>query len=287
MAAMTQDDLAWAKAHLAAAAGEPVHDPALTALAFAITDRGAGIAPNRDDESGLAACREALDRLKSAARAFPAANSADAARAALAGLIADSEGYVGDSERYEDPQNADMIRVMDRRRGLPVALGALYASLGEAAGFAVRGLSFPGHFLMRIDHGGGRAAFDPFGGGAAVEAQEMRGLVKAALGESAELKASHLEAVDHRRLLLRLRNNVKIRLLRDGRLPEAALVADGMAAFAPDDIELLREIGMIRARLGELNAARASLHRYLDLSTDDAGRRRARQLLDEIDHRLH
>ena len=45
---------------------------------------------------------------------------------ALAEVIARSYGYRGDSETYDDLQNADLVRVIERRKGLPVALSILY-----------------------------------------------------------------------------------------------------------------------------------------------------------------
>src|SRR3546814_8592275 len=41
-------------------------------------------------------------------------------------------GYHGDTESYDDPQNADLVRVIDRRMGLPVSLGVLYIHAARA-----------------------------------------------------------------------------------------------------------------------------------------------------------
>lgn len=285
----TQDDLDWARTTLAAYGDAPADsvDPARAALAFAIVDRADGVAQAQNGDLDRAACEAHFDALEAAARPLLRQDdSAEDARAALAEVIATRFAYEGDVETYEDLQNADVIRVIQRKRGLPVALGALYASLARRVGVEAHGLAFPGHFLMRIEASGGRAAFDPFHAGAAVGTPEMRALVKAALGESAELKPDYFDTVTAKQLVIRLRNNIKVRLLRSNRLREAAVVAEGMAAFAPEALELLREIGLIRARLGELTAARRALDRYIAASDDAAGRRKAAQLLDEIERRL-
>lgn len=72
----------------------------------------------------------------------------DGARA-LGGLLVGRYGYDGDRLGYDDPQNADFMAVIDRRRGLPVALGILYLHAARAAGFRATGLNTPGHFLLR------------------------------------------------------------------------------------------------------------------------------------------
>ena len=78
---------------------------------------------------------------------------AEAKAAALTAVIAGAEGYCGDDETYDDLQNANLISVIDRRRGLPVALGIIYLQVARAQGWQATGLAFPGHFLISIDAG--------------------------------------------------------------------------------------------------------------------------------------
>ena len=53
----------------------------------------------------------------------------------LAEIIARSYAYRGDTESYDDLQNADLVRVMERRKGLPVALSILYLHVARAQGW--------------------------------------------------------------------------------------------------------------------------------------------------------
>ena len=52
--------------------------------------------------------------------------------AALTGLLVGRHGFRGDNETYDDPRNANLMHVIDRRRGLPVALGILGISGRQA-----------------------------------------------------------------------------------------------------------------------------------------------------------
>src|SRR3546814_18868046 len=81
--------------------------------------------------------------------------------------------------------NADMMRVIDRRRGLPVALGILYLHGARAQGWPICGLNFPGHFLLRLDLGAERTIIDPFHGGETRDAAALRALLKTMAGEAA------------------------------------------------------------------------------------------------------
>ena len=53
----------------------------------------------------------------------------------LADVIASAYGYRGDSETYDDLQNADVAKVIERRKGLPVALSILYLHVARAQGW--------------------------------------------------------------------------------------------------------------------------------------------------------
>ena len=89
-------------------------------------------------------------------------------------------------------------------------------------GWSAAGLAFPGHFLIRIDHGGERAIVDPFNGGKVCGAGDLRDLLKAMQGADAELTPDHYADVSDREILLRLQNNIKLRLMQLKQADKAA-----------------------------------------------------------------
>jgi regulator of sirC expression with transglutaminase-like and TPR domain len=207
--------------------------------------------------------------------------------AAVARSLFERMGYDGDRLTYDDLQNANLMRVIDRRKGLPVALGILMIHAARAQGWAMVGLSFPAHFLVRLDSGAERLILDPFARGSVVDAARLRDLLKDVAGEGAELKPSHYEPVPDRAVLLRLQNNIKTRLLRDGKLEAAARVIMRMLSFAPEEAVLWREAGLIEARLGNLKRAIGLIEAWRDKSPGEAQRRQAAVLLQELAQRLH
>ena len=200
----------------------------------------------------------------------------------LSEVIARSYAYRGDSETYDDLQNADLVRVIERRKGLPVALSIRYLHIARAQGWPAEGLAFPGHFLIRIGVDGARHVVDPFHEGAVREAVELRGLLRQVLGPDAELVPGHFEPVLDRDVLLRLENNVRLRLARREDWAGAARSLDRMLAIAPDRTELLFEAGQLHARLDRRRAAIAAYERILELDGDADVRRRASALLQEL-----
>jgi len=227
-----------------------------------------------------------LDRLDDAAAADD--DSILAARAdMLRNVLASRHGYRGDDSTYDDLQNADLTRVIDRRRGLPVALAILYIQTARGLGWQIEGVNFPGHFLIRLRVGGQAVILDPFDQGAARSIVDLREKLKALVGEKAELKFEHSAAVGDRDILLRLQNNIKLRLVQEGELERAAAVLDRMLWIAPDQAPLWRESGLVNHRLGHLTRAKAALQRFLAFDSSVSQRHQAARLLQEIERQLN
>jgi regulator of sirC expression with transglutaminase-like and TPR domain len=205
--------------------------------------------------------------------------------AALNAVIVGRYGYQGDTLTYEDLQNADLVRVVDRRKGLPVALGILYIHAARAQGWDMVGLAFPGHFLVRLE-AGGRAILDPFHGGEVRDANALRDLLKAIGGNDAELAPAHYAPVSDRDILLRLQNNIKLRLVNGQQLGKALAVIEGMMLFAPGESGLLREAGLINAQLGNLKTAVEQIEQFMAVAPDEAQRQQAARLLERLKGQL-
>lgn len=205
----------------------------------------------------------------------------------LAGILAERHGYQGDSETYDDPRNADLMQVIERRRGLPVALGILYIHAARAQGWTAEGVNFPAHFLIRIDTSGRRAVIDPFERGRTLETADLRELLKRVAGADAELRPEFFAPMGNRAVLVRLLNNLKGRALQGRDLPRAAAILERMLAIAPDEAELWHQYGIVSAHLGNLSEAREALEGCLERAVDERLRREASAALDRLRRALN
>ena len=211
-----------------------------------------------------------------------------AARArALNEIILLKYGYSGDELTYDDLQNANLMRVVDRRRGLPVALGILYIHAARAQGWDMAGLAFPGHFLVRLAQGPERVIIDPFHGGQVCGAAELRELLKAAAGRDTELSPEHYVTVSDRDVLLRLQNNLKARLIQGQHHERALIVVETMLMLALDLAELWGEAGMLHRHLGNMRAAVAALEQYVVRAPDGVARHQAAAILQQLRAQLN
>ena len=134
---------------------------------------------------------------------------------ALAETMAGDLRLVGDLMTYEHPDNADILAVCERRRGIPVALGVLYLEAARRCDLPVYGVDFPGHFLLRIETDEGPLALDPFSEGRVVLPSELsrRALMTGLTPDVADRLEALMAPVSDRAVLIRLQNNIFARAI--------------------------------------------------------------------------
>ena len=236
---------------------------------------------------GLDEYRAHLDEIARDVAARRAGDGADNRLDALNHAIVGRHRYSGDTLTYDDVWNADLTRVIDRRKGLPVTLGILYIHAARAQGWQAAGLNFPGHFLIRLECAGTHAIVDPFHDGRACDAPHMRELIKLAAGLDAELMPEHYAPVSDRDILIRLQNNIKTRYVQGGRIERAAGVIRTMLLFAPEVAALWHEEGTLQVRLGNLGAAIEAFEGFIERSRHDRARDRAASIVRTLRSQLN
>ncbi|MFC3675779.1 SirB1 family protein [Ferrovibrio xuzhouensis] len=259
------------------AAPDDGFDIAEAALLLAALDHpGINLAPYRQHLNDMSG---ALARMDAGPEVAPRA-------IALAGVLSAEFGYHGDTESYDDPQNADLVRVIDRRMGLPVSLGVLYIHAARAQSWPVCGLDFPGHFLIRLDGEDGTLVLDPFHHGRIAAPPEMAALLRRS-GAGGDLMPEHVRPISVREVLLRQQNNIKGRAWRAGDVERAAEILRRMLLVAPNFAPAWRELGVVEGRIGRIGAAIAATERYLMLAGDEAASLEAEAFLRHIRRQLN
>ncbi|MBC8269590.1 MAG: tetratricopeptide repeat protein [Rhodospirillaceae bacterium] len=206
---------------------------------------------------------------------------------ALQQVIARRAGYGGSDDAYEDAECANLMRVIDRREGLPTLLGIIYIHVARALGWEIHGLDFPPRFLVRLEFAGARCILDPFDGGKVMEPFDLRDIYKAVSGPQVEIQPRHTEAMSNRAIILRSRRNAKVLHLRSENLEGALDVVETLLMLAPVEPALWREAGILNARLDRVPDAVAALEQYLETAGADASRFRTSILLQELRGRLN
>lgn len=201
-------------------------------------------------------------------------------------IIHEAHDYQGDDKNYDDIQNANFIRVIERRKGLPVSLGILYIILARAMKWPCDGLSFPGHFLLRMEKDSERMILDPFRQGREMNAANLRQLLKSIIGQKAELSHNYYNIVSNREILVRLENNLKKRLIEGEDYSQAILAAEAIGAFSPDEYRIYLDKGVLHAKLGQNQQAVTALELYISKTPSAKERQHAALLLQQIKESL-
>ncbi|HEU0066486.1 MAG TPA: transglutaminase-like domain-containing protein [Sphingomonas sp.] len=198
------------------------------------------------------------------------AHSAGERAYALVEVIGGEHGFVGDRDTYDDPANADMIRVIDRRRGLPVSLAMLYVAAARRMGWSADVLNTPGHVLARIGSETEPVLVDAFAGGDIVDANRLSDLLARMLGPDATPSKEHLAPMTNRGVLIRLLMNQATRAEARGSRERALTLFRRMTLIAPSNAHAWWERARLERASGDVASARASLSAMLEVTRDPA-----------------
>lgn len=182
---------------------------------------------------------------------------------ALAETIAGDLGLSGDLFTLEDPDNADVLSVASKKRGLAVTVGLYYLHAARKCGLTVQGVDFPGHFLLRIETEEGPLALDPFSEGRVVLPSELtRRALHAGLTPNVADRLDRLMApVSDRAVLMRLQNVVFAQASAKGDYARAERAALRRALLDPADHRPWLDVASAREGQGALAGALEALQR--------------------------
>ncbi|KMZ13291.1 Protein sirB1 [Candidatus Burkholderia humilis] len=176
-------------------------------------------------------------------------------------------GFSSNRNDYYDPDNSHLHVVLRRRRGIPISLAVVYLEMAEQLGIPVRGVSFPGHFLLRVELPGQDLMLDPTTGQTLSEAQmvEMLEPYVQRVGESigSALRVL-LQPATRREIIARMLRNLKGIYLQTERWQRLLAVQQRLVIVLPGSIEEVRDRGFAYARLDYLRPALEDLERYLE-----------------------
>jgi regulator of sirC expression with transglutaminase-like and TPR domain len=211
----------------------------------------------------------------------PAASSAAEQAACLAQVLAGEFRFQGDQETYDDPANADLISVIDRRRGLPVALAILYVALARRLGWPADALNTPGHVLVRIGASTG-LVIDPFHRGVSVQPEQLASLVRPARRPLDGVDRENVAPMTNRTVLVRLLMNQATRAERAREFARALTVVERITALAPAYSFAWWERARLERAVGDTIAARQSLTSMLETTRDQNLRAQVMIALDAL-----
>jgi len=175
-------------------------------------------------------------------------------------------GFAGNNNQYDDPRNSYLNEVFDRKLGIPISLAVVQIELTRRLGLPLDGISFPGHFLVRMPVDDGILVMDPYNKGRPVSADELKERASPHLGGNAPDDVQLIEILapaTHRVILSRMLRNLNGLYQQKEDWERVARTSDRLLKISPETPEPLRDRGLAYRELGYAKGAREDLARYL------------------------
>jgi len=177
---------------------------------------------------------EEVDRLGAAAKQRISSSPGRPPLACVIRYLYEELGFYGNVEDYYDPRNSFLNEVIDRRTGIPISLALIVTEICRRVGIEARGVSFPGHFLVRVEVDGDPVFIDPFDG-RMLDRRQLAELHQRATGEEGPIDPRVLAPATKRQVLARILNNLRNIYERSGDRDRLLGVLARMQVLRPDD----------------------------------------------------
>lgn len=242
--------------------------------------------PDLDPGPSLARLRELSERVTEATR-FVAGAPVRATLGTISRAIYDEAGFAGNRAHYDDFRNSLLNVVLDRRLGIPITLALVYIEVARRAGIEAQGVSFPGHFLLRVTDdgtGGGPIILDPFDRGRELTEADCRALLVRMAGDDTPFSPDLLRPCTPRQMVARMLNNLKRTYVELRSFPQAYAATDLILAADPTLLFELRDRGLLAYHLDDFPSALRDLEDFLRLHawTDDGNREERDEIWNHI-----
>ena len=205
-------------------------------------------------------------------------------------------GFAGNVNDYYASANSYLHEVLRTRRGIPISLAVLYIELATQIGLTARGVSFPGHFLVKVKMPQGEVVIDPFTGQSLSRDELDERLLpykrrQGLLGEFDMPLGLFLQSASPREVLARMLRNLKEIHRSAEDWPRLLAVQQRLVVLLPRVWDERRDRGLAQAELGVWDAAADDLDAYVAHSpqAEDRGAiaERAAELRAQGRPRLH
>jgi len=184
-------------------------------------------------------------------------------------------GFSGNVNDYHDPANSYLPDVIARRRGIPITLALLYMEIAAHVGLRAEGVSFPGHFLVKMRLPQGEVVIDPFTGQSLSRSdlEERLDLVRqaSAMRDAFDVPLGlFLQAAGPRDIIGRMLRNLQQIHLGRGDTRRLLAVLDRQVVLQPADWDTYRLRGEVLDGLGRAEEAAYDWGLYLEHTPDAA-----------------
>ena len=173
-------------------------------------------------------------------------------------------GFGGNLNDYYATGNSYIHALLESRRGIPISMAVVWLELAQGIGLNASGVSFPGHFLIKISLPMGQAVIDPLSGQSFSGEKLSEMLEPYRLSPDFEVPMGlYLQAAPARDILARMLRNLKEIFKSQKQWTHALEVQERLIILMPEAWTEYRDRGLAHAALGNHSQALADLEHYL------------------------
>ncbi|MCF8148904.1 MAG: tetratricopeptide repeat protein [Sulfuritalea sp.] len=173
-------------------------------------------------------------------------------------------GFGGNLNDYYATGNSYIHALLESRRGIPISMAVLWLELAQGIGLTASGVSFPGHFLIKISLPMGQAVIDPLSGQSFSGEKLSEMLEPYRLSPDFEVPMGlYLQAAPAREILARMLRNLKEIFKSQKQWAHWLEVQERLVVLMPEAWTEYRDRGLAHAALGNHSLALADLEHYL------------------------
>jgi regulator of sirC expression with transglutaminase-like and TPR domain len=181
--------------------------------------------------------------------------------------------FGGNVNDYYDPDNSFVHVLLKTRRSIPITLAVLWLELALGMGLDARGLSFPGHFMVKVNLPKGQVVIDPFTGQSLSReelAERLNPLYQRdARPDDMSLPLGlYLQPAAPRDIMGRMLSNLKHIYRQQEDWARLITVLDRLVVLYPLSWPEYRDRGLAWAEQGQAQRAQADLEIYLARAED-------------------
>ncbi len=214
------------------------------------------------------------ETLKTALSEFPKEASVKDKSKFVLTIYRDILGFQGDTTNYYNVKNSFMNDVLVRRKGIPITLSLVFMEMCRAVELKAAGISFPGHFLVKIldqdqdkDHDE-EWFVDTFDGAKILSLEECKQRLETWTKGMIPFGPEALKIAHPREIVSRMLRNLRAIYFEKEDLTRLYWVLTALAELCPQErVESLRERAFLFARMGRYRAAIQDLRTVIKSSS--------------------
>ena len=232
-----------------------------------LLEAAASLAQDEEPTLDVAQVLGDVDRLLKRVQSRLASEADDLTRLAVLTQVFYKElGFGLNANDYYAPENSHLQEVLRTRRGIPISLAVIYMEIASQIGLDVKGISFPGHFLMKLSVKSGDIVLDPFNG-TSLSREDLEERLEPYFlngrSPSDPPLSSYLADATPRSILIRMLRNLKALFAEHPHWRQFLNVQQRLVILLPEEIIERRDRGLAYANLDCPQAALQDIEAYL------------------------